>query len=610
MQYTAKTLSHFFVLLLALLGGPALAATTAHGLAMHGDLKYGPGFQHFEYADPDAPKGGELRLAEIGTYDSLNPFILKGMPAAGIGRLFDTLTTQSEDEPFSAYGLIAESIEVPEDRSWVIFTLRPEARFHDGSPITVEDVIFSLEILKSKGHPFYRVYYANVEKAEAVGERKVKFSFKPGDNRELPLIVGQLPVLSKAWWGAREFDKTTLEIPMGSGPYTVEKLDPGRSITYRRVADYWGADLPVNRGRFNFDRIRHDYYRDTTVALEAFKAGEYDLRQENTAKNWAKAYDIPAVRDGRIVKEEIPHQRPTGMQAFVFNTRRSLFKDPRVRQALAYAFDFEWTNKNLFNGAYTRTTSYFANSELASSGPPGPDELAILEPYRGRIPEEVFTRAYEPPKTDGSGRIRGNLRKALRLLKSAGWQVKNKRLVHTRTGEVMRFEILLVSPAFERIALPFIRNLKRLGIEARVRTVDSAQYQNRIDRFNFDMVVHTFGQSLSPGNEQRDFWASANANVNGSRNLAGIQDPVVDELIEKLIAAKDRKSLVTITRALDRVLLWGHYVIPQWHITSFRLAWWNRFSRPAITPKYGLGLDTWWYDEKKAARLAAADKRP
>jgi microcin C transport system substrate-binding protein len=589
--------------LLLACGTGSAEETTGYAAALHGQPKYGPGFEHFEYVDPDAPKGGDVRLAAIGTFDNLNPFILKGASAAGLGGLFDTLTYQSDDEPFTVYGLVAERIEFPQDRSWVEFTLRPEARFHDGSPITVEDVIFTFEILKQKGHPRYRLYYANVVKAERTGERKVRFTFDTKDNRELPLIVGQMPILSKAYWSGRNFEETTLEAPLGSGPYTVESVDPGRSITYRRVKDYWAADLPVNRGRDNFDTIRYDYYRDTTVALEAFKAGEYDFRLENVSKQWATGYAGPGLKNGLIVKEEIPHELPTGMQGFVFNTRREIFKDPRVRWALAYAFDFEWTNRNLFYGAYTRTASYFSNSELASRGLPSPEELAILEPYRGRVPEEVFTQAYRPPSTDGSGNIRGNLRKALALLKAAGWSIKDKRLVNEKTGQPMRFEMLLVDPAFERIVLPFKHNLERLGIDMRVRTVDSAQYENRVEQFDFDMIVASFPQSLSPGNEQRNYWSSAAANTPGSRNLAGIEDPVVDELVALVIDAPDRQSLIYRTRALDRVLLWGHYVIPHWHIRVFRVAYWDKFDRPRISPKYDLGFDTWWVDPEKAARL-------
>jgi microcin C transport system substrate-binding protein len=597
------------LLLLALAAprtAPAVGAkvTVAHGLSMYGDLKYGPGFTHFDYTDPDAPKGGDVKLAAIGTFDNLNPFILKGVAAAGIGELFDTLTVQSADEPLTAYGLLAETIEVPDDRSWVAYTLRPEARFHDGSPVTAEDVVWTFETLKTKGHPFFRSYYAKVVRAEKIGPRTVKFIFSPGDNRELPLIVGQMAVLSRAYWTTHDFGKTTLEPPLGSGPYTVTAVEPGRSITYRRVKDYWGARLPVNAGRNNFETIRFDYYRDSTVALEAFKAGAYDFRPENVAKNWATAYDVPAVRAGLIKKELIPNEVPTGMQGFVYNTRRPVFADRRVRAALGYAFDFEWTNKNLFYGAYARTKSYFSNSELASRGLPSREELRILEPFRGKIPDEVFTKAYEPPTTDGSGEIRPNLRTAFGLLEQAGWAVRAGKLVDARTGEPMTFEILLDQPDFERITLPFVKNLERLGVVARVRTVDTAQYQRRMENFDFDMAVMVWGESLSPGNEQRDRWASEAASTPGSQNVAGIRDPVVDRLVDLVVAAPDRPSLVARTRALDRVLLWGCYVIPHWHIQAFRVAYWAKFGRPRIPPKYALGFpDTWWVDPAREAEL-------
>ncbi len=573
-----------------------------HALSMYGDLKYPAKFKNFDYANPSASKGGDVKLSAVGTFDSLNPFILKGVSAAGIGGIFDSLTVNSSDEPFSQYGLVAETIEMPDDRSWVAFSLRPQARFHDGTPITVEDVIWTFETLKTKGHPFYRSYYAQVAKAEKVGDRKVKFTFGPGDNRELPLITGQLPVLSKAYWSKLDFEKTTLEPPLGSGPYKVESFEPGRSITYRRVTDYWASKIPVNMGRNNFNTIRYDYYRDVTVALEAFKAGEYDFRLENVSKNWATAYNIPAVTKGLIKKEEIKNEVPAGMQGFIYNTRRPVFQDRRVRQALAYVFDFEWLNKELFYGAYTRTKSYFSKSDLASSGLPKGEELKILEPFRGKIPNEVFTKEYEPPKTDGSGNIRDNINEALKLLVEAGWTVKNEKLVNAK-GEQMQFEILLDDPTFERVALAFVKNLERLGIDARVRTIDAAQYQNRLNGFDFDMIMTVIAQSLSPGNEQRDFWSSGSADIQGSRNFAGIKDPVVDKLVDLVIKASDRKSLVARTQALDRILLWGHYVIPNWHLASYRVAYWNKFSRPAITPKYDLGFDTWWVDPKKEAAL-------
>jgi microcin C transport system substrate-binding protein len=576
----------------------------AHAIAMHGEPKYGPDFSHFDYVNPEAPKGGLLKQGADGTYDSFNPYIAKGAAAAGLGYLFETLLTGGADEAFTEYGLIAESVEWPEDRSWVAFTLRREARWHDGTPITVDDVIFSLEALKTKGHPFYRFYYQSVGSAEAVGPRKVRFTFTEGNNRELPLIIGQLPILPKHYWQDRDFEKTTLEPPLGSGPYKITEFEPGRYVMLERVKDYWGKDLPVNRGLYNFDRIRYDYYRDDTVVREALKAGAIDMRVENQAKAWALDYNVPVVRDGWLKTELIENERPTGMQGFVMNSRRALFQDRRVRRALAYAFDFEWANRNLFFSQYTRTESYFSNSELASHGLPGADELKFLEPYRGRVPEEVFTRDYVAPKTDGSGWSRENLARAFELLAEAGWVVRDLTLVNSQTGEPMRFEILLNSPAFERIVLPFVRNLKRLGIDARVRLVDDAQYQNRVRSFDFDMVVGGWGESNSPGNEQREFWGSKAAKTEGSRNLAGIEDPVVDEIIDQLIAADSREDLIAVTRALDRVLLWGHYVIPNWHTRFDRIASWDKFSRPALTPKGGTSIDFWWFDAAKAEALA------
>jgi len=574
------------------------ASFVTHGLSIHGDLKYGPGFSHFAYANPRAPRGGSVTLAAPGTFDNLNPFILKGVVAAGVGSLFDTLTVTALDEPASEYGLIAQTIETPPDRSWVAFTLRPTARFHDGSLITVEDVIWTFDTLRTKGHPLYRTYYGAVASVEKTGPRQVRFTFKAGENRELPVIIGQLPVLSKASWAGRDFAKTTLEAPLGSGPYRVESFEPGRSITYRRVPDYWAASLPVNVGRHNFDTIRYDYYRDDTVALEAFKGGAYDMRREPSAKSWARSYNIPAVRDGRIRKELIPNEVPQGMQGFVFNTRRAIFQDSRVREALSVAFDFEWSNAHLFYGAYQRTKSYFANSELASRGLPSEAELTVLAPFRGRIPEAVFTREYQPPSTVPDG-LRPGLIRALALLKDAGWVVRDLRLVNAATGQPLTFEILLDDATYERIALPFAKNLERLGVQARVRTVDAAQYEYRTKQFDFDMVIGLFAQSASPGNEQIDFWASVSADTPGSRNWAGVRDPVVDKLIERLIASPDRAALVARTRALDRVLLWGHYVIPHYYIAAFRVVYWNRFGRPAVTPQYDLGFDSWWIDPGK-----------
>jgi len=575
----------------------------SHAIAMHGEPKYGPDFKHFDYVNPEAPKGGEVRLASVGNFDSFNPFIIKGEAAAGIGNIHQSLMVQSSDEAFTGYCLLCETIIWPDDRSWVEFVLRDDITWHDGRPITVEDVIFSLNILKTEGHPFYRFYYGSVSEVVQTGERRVKFSFAESENRELPLIIGQLTVLPKHYYEEREFGSTSLEPPPGSGPYRVGEFEPGRFVTYERAAEYWGWDHPTMVGRDNFERIRYDYYRDDTIVREALKSGRIDYRVENQAKAWATDYDVPAVRDGRIQKVALENDRPTGMQSWGMNTRREPFTDPLVRRALAYAFDFEWTNQNLFFGQYSRTESYFSNSELASSGLPEGEELEILERYRDRLPPEVFEEPYFAPATDGSGWPRDNLKRAFDLLEQAGWVVRDMRLVKAETGEPFEFEILLASPAFSRIALPFIRNLTRLGIEADVRVVDMPQYIKRVRSFDFDMIVASWGQSDSPGNEQRDFWGSQAAESPGSRNYIGVSDPVIDELIELVISAPSRESLIQRTRALDRALLWGHYVIPQWHIQVDRILYWDKFARPEVTPKQGVQFDAWWVVPEKAREL-------
>ncbi len=584
---------------------PTQAADPApqHALTLDDRPKYGPDFTHLDYVNPDAPKGGIVRLHSIGSYDSFNPFIIKGDAAAGINNLFETLMISPADDSLTEYGLIAETVQVADDLSSVVYTLRPTAQFHDGSPITAEDVAFSFATLKEKGQPFYRFYYANVAKIDVLGPRQIRFSFSGPPNRELPQIIGQLPILSKAYWSTHDFSKTTLEPPLGSGPYRIKEFEPGRHIVYERVKDWWGKDLPINRGRYNFDLIRYDFFRDEVVALEAFKAHRYDFRAENSSKDWATAYDFPAKRDGRVKTVERRHSEPTGMQAFVFNIRREKFQDRTVRQALGYAFDFEWSNRQLFYGQYSRTTSFFENSELAARKLPDAKELKLLEPLRSRIPEEVFTKIYMPPKTDGSGNIRGQLRAAQRLLKKAGWRVVNNRLVD-KAGKPFEIEFLLVSPSFERVVTPFLRNLERLGITGRIRTVDSAQYLNRLRDFDYDVIISTFAQSRSPGNEQRSFWGSAAASQPGGRNFIGIRDKAIDGLVENIAAAPDRASLITASHALDRVLLWNYFVIPQWHIRSFRLAWWDRFGQPAKHPAYGLGFFSWWIDPAKDATLA------
>jgi microcin C transport system substrate-binding protein len=589
----------------------AQAQTAQHGIALHGEPHYPATFTHFDYVNPDAPKGGDLHLSSLGTFATVNPFTLKSseLGADGAGFVFETLMAKSLDEAFTEYGWVAETVTIAPDRTWVSYKLRPEAKFHDGSPITPEDVVFSFETLRDKGHPSYRSYYKDVTKAEKTGTREVRFSFKNGKNNELPLIVGELPILSKRSWEGKDFAATTLDPIMGSGPYKVENVVQGRSVSYVRVKDWWAANLPINKGRYNFNRIVYDYYRDATVATEAFFAGRYDYRYENIAKNWSINYKTPAVQQGLIKKQEIKNELPSGMQGFIFNTRRAVFKDRKVREALGYAFDFEWSNKNVAYGAYKRTSSYFENSEMAAKGLPSAAELALLEPYRCKLPQEVFSQAFSVPATDGSGDNRENLRKAAELLREAGWTMKNGVLTDAK-GTPFTFEILDSQQIFERWVQPFLRNLERLGIKATLRVVDAAQYQNRMDNFDFDMAISVFGQSLSPGNEQFNMWGSNKADAKGSRNLIGVRDPVVDELLDKLVHASTREELVTLCRALDRVLLWQYYVIPQWYTGIYRIAYWDKFGQPKIAPKYGLAVtDSWWIDTAQEPKINKAQNR-
>ncbi len=581
----------------------AQTATPQYGVSMHGDLKYPKDFTHLEYTNPDAPKGGTLKLGELGTFDSLNPFIIKGTPAAGMAFLgqsyiYDSLMEQANDEPFSMYGLLAESIERAPDNSWVAFNLRKEAKWADGKPVTADDVVWTFNTLMEKGSPFFKAYYGDVKKVEATSETRVKFNFAHNDNAELPLIIAQMTVLPKHYWTekGRDIGNTTLEAPLGNGPYKVGAVVAGRSIEYVRNPDYWGKDLPINKGRFNFDKITHDYYKDTNVALEAFFAGEYDYRMENTAKLWHTAYDAPAVKDGRIIKEEVTHERPAGMQGFIYNIRRPVFADKAVRQALAYAFDFEWSNKQFAYGVYKRTDSYFENSDLAApEGPPTGEELKVLEQYRGKIPDDVFTTRYAPPKNDGTGNMRENLRMATKILDDAGWKVGADGIRANAAGQKLTFEIIDSNPMFERWILPFTANLKKIGVQANFRVLDSAQYQNRMNDFDFDMTPLPIAQSNSPGNEQRDFWGSEKADIKGARNYIGIKDPVIDDLIEKIIRAKSRAELVALTHALDRVLLSGYYVIPHWHTDKFNLAYAKKLGRPEkLSPLTPSVTDTWW----------------
>lgn len=573
------------------------AASDSHGIAMHGDLKYPADFSHFAYANPEAPKGGSFRQAAIGTFDSFNPFIVKGTSASGIGLLFDSLMGRSLDEPFTQYGLLAENIRMPEDRKWVEFDLRETATFSDGTPVRANDVIETFRLLREEGSPFYKAYYKNISNISSLNDGlTVRFDFGEEENLELPLIVGEVPIMSAEYWSTREFAAPSLDPILGSGPYLVGEIDPGRSITYQRNTNYWGADLAVNKGRYNFDQMIYDYYRDSTVALEAFKAGQYDFREENSSKNWATGYTGPAFEDGRAKRELVDDANPAGMQAFIMNTRRDLFTDKRVRQAITLGFDFEWTNANLFYDAYTRSHSFFSNSEMAATELPTPAELEILEPLRGQIPDEVFTEVYRAPTTKGDGRNRTQLRDALKLLREAGWNLDAGTLKNAN-GDAFVFEILLVQKDFERVVAPFIQNLEKLGMEVSIRIVDVSQYINRLRETDFDMIVGSFGQSSSPGNEQREFWGSEAADQPGSRNLIGIKDPAIDKLVELLIQAPDREQLVLRARALDRVLQWNNFVVPQFHIASHRIAYWDKFGFPETRPTYALGLDTWWSKE-------------
>lgn len=598
--------------IVAFAAGAATAqnVTRAHGHTLVGELQYGPDFAHWRYVNPDAPKGGDVVQFTIGDFDSFNPFILEGRPAAGLGLIYDSLFTSNLDEQSAHYGALAEWMEWPDDNSWVTFKIRDEARWHDGVPITPADVIWTLETLKRDGHPYYGQYFKNLVSAEDLGGNMVRITFDSDDlNRELPHIAGQLPVLPKHYWETRDFTQTTLEPPLGSGAYRIKEFDAPGTITYELVEDYWGKDLPVNIGQNNFGTIRIDYYLDQTVALVGFLAGEYDFRSENNSKMWAVDYVSPALDSGFIIQALIPDESPQPLQGFYLNIRKDKFKDRKVREALQYVFDFEWTNNTLFYGQYKRSRSYFQNNaEMAATGTPGAAELAYLEPHRAALPPELFTQEYGPPVSDGTGNNRAMLQRAQQLLAEAGWTVQNGQLVDA-AGNQMTIEVLLISPAFERIVGPVVQNMQRLGIDASQRTVETAQYQERVQTFDFDIIVSGRTQSNSPGNEQRDFWSCESANTEGGGNLIGICDPVVEDLIEKIIAAPDRESLIAASTALDRVLQWGYYVIPNWHIAAFRFAYWDKFGRPDVTPKYGVGTNSWWVDPAKAQAVEAGKSR-
>jgi microcin C transport system substrate-binding protein len=587
-----------------------------HATTLFGDIKYPPDFKHFDYVNPDAPKGGKVRLYTVGTFDSLNAYTYKG-DASGYGSIAtEALMTSSLDEPSTMYGMIASEVWHPEDYSQVVYRLRPEAKFHDGQAISPDDVIWSMENLKQV-NPQFAFYYKNVSKVEKTGDHEVTFAFSEKGNRELPHIVGQLPVLAKHWWTAngangqpRNIAETTLEIPLGSGVYEVAEVKVGDSIRVKRFADYWAKDFPVNAGQDNFDEIELVYYRDANVAIEAFKADQYDWRNENSAKSWATQYDTPAVKAGRIIKEEITTKNADGMQGFVMNLRRPKFQDVRVRQAFIHAYDFEWANTNLFYGQYTRSRSYFNGSELAATGLPGPEETAILNEVKDKIPPEVFTKEYTVPFNASPQDLRNNLRIASKLFAEAGWKISqdgSQSALKNEKGETFTIEILLDDATWERISLPYKQQIEKLGVQATVRTIDSAEMERRMQTFDYDMIVHVFGQSLSPGNEQRYFWGSAAADMNGSQNYIGIKNAAIDHLVERVVFAKDRADLVFSTRALDRVLLWNNYVVPHWYIPYERTARWDRFGRPDKLPDFSPGFPSiWWWDEERAKKVAAS----
>lgn len=592
---------HYFLRITALLlFAASVQVQAAASQAMGYAPKYADGFTHFDYVNPDAPRGGALDLPAFGSFDSLNPYTLKGQSASGLGTLvFETLMVSSWDEPFSQYGLLADDVQLAEDRLSVTYHINPEARFSDGSPVLAEDVVFSYETLRDKGHPQYRFYWSDIKGATALDERTVRFDFARV-NPELHLIVGQIPVFSRNWVGDREFGDLALERPLGSGPYLIEKYELGKYITYRRNPDYWGRDLGVRRGMFNFERVTYKFYRDFTVMLEAFKAGEFDFTHEYNSKKWARDYIGPKFRNGEIIKKELPHSNNAGMQGFVFNLRKLLFQDKRVRRALTLAFDFEWSNRNLFYNQYERNDSYFSNSELAARGKPDEAELELLEPFRDQLPPELFEKTWQPPSTAPPGSLRNNLREAKALLSEAGWEYRDGAL-RNAAGEPFRFSIILRQKGFERIVAPFARNLGKLGIEVEYRTIDPALYQQRMDKFDFDMVVAGFPQSQSPGNEQMSMFHSSSASQEGSNNLIGLNDPVIDAMVEHLVYARDRETLVTAAHALDRVLLYGEYLIPHFYIGSHRVAWWDKFDMPETLPLYydptTWMLGTWWIEK-------------
>ncbi|MBQ0778315.1 MAG: ABC transporter substrate-binding protein, partial [Pseudomonas sp.] len=568
--------------------------------------RYPADFEHLDYVNPDAPKGGTLRVMGTGTFDTLNPYTLKGTSPVntgnfvhyGVTELNETLMVgsglydPSGDEPYSSYGLIAETLEFSDDRSWVVFNLREEARFHDGHGITAEDVAFSYQLLREKGHPNYRSMLQDVERVDVLGKHRIRFVFSRADNPLMILRLGELPILPAHYWRDRDFGETTFEPGLNSGPYRITDVAPGRRLSFERVKDYWGKDLPINRGKYNFDRLEAEFYRDNNVAFEAFKAGEFDFYFDHKASNWANAYDFPAVRDGEVDKREVKHQIPSATQAMFFNTRRTPFDQRSMREALGMLFDFEWSNRVLFYDAYRRSESYYPNSPFSATGLPAGQEFLYLNEHREELPRELFFEPFRLPTTDGRGISRDSLRRAVELFEQAGWTLRNGRLQNA-DGDQLIFEVLLVNPSLERIIQPYRTNLARLGIDMRIRTVDRAQYKSRLDQFDYDMILATLPQSLSPGLEQHGYFHSSQRNVKGSRNYAGINNPVVDDLIEKLLAAGNRDQQIAAAKALDRVLLWEHYTIPNWYIDYHRIAH-REWLKSTATPPYSLAIRTWW----------------
>jgi peptide/nickel transport system substrate-binding protein len=589
------------VTLALLLFLPDAHADPAHGIALYGAPKQPPDFTHFSYVNPDAPKGGRLLIGAFGSYDSLNPLIIRGVAANGIRDFtIESLMARGLDEPFTLYGLVAETVEVPEDRSSITFNLNPKARFSDGTPITADDVIFSLQLLKEKGRPNHRTYFSKVAKAERLSDRSVRFTFDAAGDREIPLILGLMPVLPKHAINPDTYENTSLEAPIGSGPYRVGKIDAGRSITFVRDENYWGRDLPVNRGRYNFDEIRFDYFREGSVMFDAFKSGQIDLWPEEDPRRWANGYDFPAIRDGRAVKREFDIGLPAGMTALVFNTRRAVFKDSRVREALINLFDFEWINRTLYAGLYRRTQSYFERSILASPGRPADArERQILAPFPDAVKPAVMDGTYRFPSTDGSGRSRENQEKAFRLLQQAGYELQGGRLVDAKSGRQIEFEILASSTSQEGLLLSFARDVERLGIKVKLRVVDGAQYQQRLTDYDYDMIQNTWTSSLSPGNEQLFRWSSASAKQPGTYNFAGVENPAADAMIQAMLGAKTEDDFVSAVRALDRVLLSGDYVIPLFFIPKQWVAFWTRLQYPEKTPLFGYNVDSWWAADAK-----------